>query len=63
MPELQFWPIDVVLRLKHKIREKEAKEFSQFLLPMLIAEPEKRISARDALKLPWLSTTYKDYKL
>jgi serine/threonine-protein kinase SRPK3 len=37
VPELQFWPIDVVLILKHKIREFEAKEFCQFLSPMLIA--------------------------
>jgi serine/threonine-protein kinase SRPK3 len=51
VPELQFWPIDVVLRLKHKIKEFEAKEFSQFLSPMLIAEPERRISAQNALKL------------
>lgn len=63
VPELQFWPIDLVLRLKHKIRTSEAKAFGQFLAPMLIAEPELRISAQDALKLDWLTQHYQDYKM
>lgn len=32
----------------------DALEIEQFLLPMLAVEDEKRISARECLKSPWL---------
>ena len=43
---LQKWPLDLMLTVKHQIKPEIAKEFADFLLPMFVPEPEKRISAR-----------------
>lgn len=40
----------------YDIPEKEAFAIEDFLLPMLEYDPKKRISAREALKHPWLWT-------
>lgn len=61
---LQRWPLDLMLTIKHKIKPEVAKDFADFLAPMLVAEPEKRISAREALRHPWLYRELpEDYKM
>lgn len=40
---------------KYKIKENEAFQFADFIMPMLEYYPEKRISAQELLKHPWLS--------
>ncbi|KAF2070313.1 hypothetical protein CYY_008366 [Polysphondylium violaceum] len=49
------WPLFNVLYEKYKFNLEEAKEFESFLLPMLQYSPEKRATAKDCLKHPWLS--------
>jgi len=44
------------LRENEYVDEEDAKEIMQFLLPMLEFDPEKRISAYDALQSEWLWT-------
>lgn len=39
---------------KYKLKEKEAQELSEFLLPMLEFDITKRASAQEVLKHPWL---------
>ncbi|GLJ54532.1 hypothetical protein SUGI_1171130 [Cryptomeria japonica] len=63
-----------VLRNKYGFAEIDANDFSDFLVPLLHFEPEKRSSASQALVHPWLNTaphlqlsssgqTQKNYKL
>jgi serine/threonine protein kinase len=40
---------------KYEWSEQDAKAFSNFLLPMLRADPAKRASATECLKDPWLT--------
>ena len=47
--------ISDILRYDYNFNEKDAKEIEEFLLPMLEYDQEKRISAEDALKAPWLN--------
>ena len=42
---LNFWPLKKVLMEKYKFKEKEAQAFSDFLVPMLEWNPDKRASA------------------
>ena len=51
---LDYWPLKSVLMNKYKIKEKEARELSNFLLPMLEYYPEKRATAKQMLEHPWL---------
>ena len=51
---LEYWPLKSVLMNKYKIKEREAKELSNFLLPMLEYYPEKRATAQTMLNHPWL---------
>lgn len=40
---------------KYKIKEHEAEALTDFMMPMLEYYPEKRISAQELLKHPWLN--------
>lgn len=40
---------------KYRIREEEAEQLSDFLLPMLEWYPERRATAQDILAHPWLN--------
>lgn len=53
---LKFWPIHKVLINKYKMNEKEARDFEDFLMPMLEWDPAKRASAQQMLDHPWLHT-------
>lgn len=44
-----------LLQKEHKLDACDAEDLADFLMPMLAYEPECRISAREALKLPFLS--------
>lgn len=51
---LNFWPLRKVLLEKYKIKEDEAQNLADFLLPMLTWDHETRASAEEMLKHPWL---------
>ena len=40
---------------KYRWNEKDAEEFSEFLLPMLEYDPARRATAADCLKSPFLA--------
>lgn len=40
---------------KYRMKEEEADALNDFIMPMLEYYPEKRISAQDLLKHPWLN--------
>ena len=62
--KLIYYPIKVILVKKYNFKEKEAKAFSDFLMPMLEYYPDKRASARELLKHPWLNMPADfDYKI
>ena len=44
-----------MLEEKYKYKRAEAKAFADFLLPMLAWDPEKRATAEQMLKHPWLT--------
>jgi len=50
-----YWPLRNVLSEKYNIRLEEAIALGEFLKPMLNFYPHRRIQAKDALRLPWLS--------
>lgn len=52
--KLKPWGLMEVLTEKYEWDVKEAKEFADFLLPMLEFDPEKRATAADCLAHPWL---------
>ncbi len=49
------WGLYEVLVDKYQWDERDAIEFSDFLLPMLEFDPERRATAQDCLRHPWLS--------
>ena len=49
-----------ILVKKYHIKENEAQALVSFLMPMLEYYPEKRISARELLKHPWLNIPTND---
>ena len=51
---LSFWPVKKVLTDKYFIREEEAQAFADFLIPMLEWHHDRRATAADMLKHPWL---------
>lgn len=51
---LNYWPLQKVLHEKYKFKPEEAKDFADFLLPMLEWDPEKRAKAKTMLEHPWL---------
>ena len=52
---LNFWPLKKVLQEKYKFNEQEAQAFTDFLVPMLHWDPDKRASAEFMLNHPWLT--------
>lgn len=53
--KLKPWGLNDVLVEKYEWDEKEAREFSDFLHPMLAFDPEKRATALESLNHPWLN--------
>lgn len=53
--KLKPWGLNDVLIEKYEWDEKEAREFSDFLHPMLAFDPEKRATALESLNHPWLN--------
>ena len=53
--KLVYYPLKSVLVEKYHFKEKEAQALSDFLMPMLEYYPEKRASARELLRHPWLT--------
>lgn len=52
--DLRAMPIHEILIDEYDFEEREALAIESFLLPMLEFEPKKRISAKEALRHPWL---------
>ncbi|KAF3485932.1 hypothetical protein F2Q69_00057923 [Brassica cretica] len=52
---LKYWPLDRLLVDKYKLPEAEAKEFAEFLSPILEFAPEKRPTAQQCLEHPWMN--------
>eukprot|EP01054_Gregarina_sp_Poly1_P007106 Gregarina_sp_Poly_1__7105@NODE_388_length_8987_cov_115_762892_g317_i0_p1_GENE_NODE_388_length_8987_cov_115_762892_g317_i0NODE_388_length_8987_cov_115_762892_g317_i0_p1_ORF_typecomplete_len762_score126_13Pkinase/PF00069_25/5_7e20Pkinase/PF00069_25/1_1e19Pkinase_Tyr/PF07714_17/3_9e09Pkinase_Tyr/PF07714_17/1_9e06Kinaselike/PF14531_6/0_13Kinaselike/PF14531_6/0_067Pkinase_fungal/PF17667_1/0_0023Kdo/PF06293_14/0_045RIO1/PF01163_22/0_03RIO1/PF01163_22/6_9e03APH/PF01636_23/0_11APH/PF01636_23/1_8e03DUF11 len=52
--DLKYWGIEDVLIHRYHFKPAEASYVSDFLLPMLEIEPNKRATAQDMLKHPWL---------
>ncbi|XP_019420449.1 PREDICTED: SRSF protein kinase 1-like [Lupinus angustifolius] len=52
---LKFWPLDKLLIDRYKFSEKDASEFSEFLLPLLDFAAENRPTAQQCLQHPWLN--------
>jgi serine/threonine protein kinase len=50
----EAYPISAILEEEYDFSPQDAIEIEEFLKPMLEWEIEKRISAKDALSLPWL---------
>lgn len=57
--KLKMWPLREVLTEKYEWTPEEAISFTSFLLPMLEVVPEKRASAAQCLKHPWLASTWR----
>eukprot|EP00262_Sarcandra_glabra_P006196 TRINITY_DN18316_c0_g1_i2.p1 TRINITY_DN18316_c0_g1~~TRINITY_DN18316_c0_g1_i2.p1 ORF type:complete len:444 (-),score=82.99 TRINITY_DN18316_c0_g1_i2:15-1346(-) len=51
---LKFWSLDRLLVEKYKFSESDAREFSDFLCPLLDFAPEKRPTAAQCLQHPWV---------
>lgn len=52
--EIKFWPLDKVLIEKYKMPVEDALELTDFLLPMLRYDPDRRATAGEMLRHPWL---------
>lgn len=60
---LNYWPLKKVLTEKYLIREEEAQALNDFLLPMLDWHHDRRATAEQMLKSPWLDMApNNDYK-
>ena len=53
--EIKYIPLFDILVHKYHFKEFEAKALSDFLMPMLEWYPERRASARELLRHPWLT--------
>lgn len=53
--KLRFWRLEKVLREKYDFTEQDAKEMSEFLVPILDFMPEKRPTAAQCLTHPWIT--------
>lgn len=51
---MEKYTIKNLLKRKIKMSDENAAETEAFLRPFLEYDSEKRISAKDALRLPWL---------
>mmetsp|Transcript_10923 Transcript_10923/g.15175 ORF Transcript_10923/g.15175 Transcript_10923/m.15175 type:complete len:556 (+) Transcript_10923:122-1789(+) len=61
--KLDFWGLEDILMEKYKFAPEDAKEISEFLLPMLSLSSKNRITAREALNSPWLAEVAGDYAI
>lgn len=52
---LSYWPLKKVLTEKYLIKEDEATALSEFLMPMLAWHHDRRATAEQMLKHPWLN--------
>lgn len=52
---LKPWGLESVLTEKYEWSPKDAKEFADFLKPMLDFDPDRRATAAECLKQPWLN--------
>ncbi|XP_054825335.1 uncharacterized protein LOC129322900 [Prosopis cineraria] len=52
---LKFWSLDKLLIERYKFSENDAREFSDFLLPLLDFAPENRPTAQQCLQHPWFN--------
>ncbi|GMI86302.1 hypothetical protein like AT4G35500 [Hibiscus trionum] len=52
---LKYSPLDRMLVNKYKFSETDAREFVEFLSPLLDFSPEKRPTAQQCLQHPWLN--------
>lgn len=57
---LKFLPLDRLLVTKYKFSETDAREFLEFLSPLLDFSPEKRPTAQQCLQHPWLNLRSSD---
>jgi serine/threonine-protein kinase SRPK3 len=53
--EIKYIPIKDILVKKYHFKENEAQALTDFLMPMLEFYPERRASARELLRHPWLT--------
>jgi serine/threonine-protein kinase SRPK3 len=53
--KLKYWPLQQVLVEKYKLPAQDAKEISEFLLPMLYFNAQKRFTAVKCLQQPWIA--------
>jgi len=60
--QLKFWGLYDVLFDKYKLSDKDARDVSDFLLPILEIDPEKRATAYDCLKHPFLRIEENEYE-
>ncbi|CAG0892187.1 unnamed protein product [Darwinula stevensoni] len=51
---LKPWGLYDVLTEKYEWDPKEAREFADFLLPMMAFDPSERVTAEECLRHPWL---------
>ena len=62
--KLVYYPLKSVLVEKYHFKEKEAQALADFMMPMLEYYPDKRASARELLRHPWLKMPADfDYKI
>ncbi|XP_046406660.1 SRSF protein kinase 1-like isoform X2 [Ischnura elegans] len=54
--QLKSWGLYEVLTEKYDWDHKEARSFTDFLLPMLAYDPKERATAAECLKHPWLNS-------
>ncbi|KAJ6482531.1 kinase-like domain-containing protein [Mycena sanguinolenta] len=55
IPNLRPWPLSAVLHDKYLFPQPEADAISDFLLPMLQLDPDKRTSAGELIQHEWLA--------
>ena len=53
--KIKYIPLKEIFVKKYHFKENEAQALTDFLLPMLEFYPERRASARDLLRHPWLT--------
>lgn len=54
---LKIWGLEKVLVDKYRVDPAEAKNLTEFLLPMLTIDPNKRSTAKELLAHPWITDT------
>lgn len=47
---------------RYKIKEMEARAFENFMMKMLTSLPEKRATAQEMLRHPWLKGSMSEYE-